>query len=363
MRDLLNTITPPDEVARAEARRRWNDCAKPLGSLGLLETALEDIAALTGSADIRLDRRAVLVLCADNGVVSQGVTQSPSSVTGLVAKQLAARRTSVCRMAQAARCQVVPVDVGILDFQEMPGVLSRRIGNGTGDISQGPAMTRRQAEQALHTGMELVREQQALGVDLLATGEMGIGNTTTSSAVLSVLLGVSVETVTGRGGGITDDSFRKKKQVIADAIALNRPNPSDPVDVLQKVGGFDLAAMCGAFLGGAASHRPMVIDGFISAVAALCAVRLCPAAGDYLVPSHASYEIGYKLAMEAMGLEPIFLLGMRLGEGSGCPLAFQVLSAACAVINDMATFDQAGIDDGYLDEIREGDKFTVEASK
>ena len=183
MRDLLNPITPPDEVARAEARRRWNDCAKPLGSLGLLETALEDIAALTGSADIRLDRRAVLVLCADNGVVAQGVTQSPSSVTGLVAKQLAARRTSVCRMAQAARCQVVPVDVGILDFQEMPGVLSRRIGNGTGDISQGPAMTRRQAEQALHTGMELVREQQALGVDLLATGEMGIGNTTTSSAV------------------------------------------------------------------------------------------------------------------------------------------------------------------------------------
>ena len=178
-----------------------------------------------------------------------------------------------------------------------------------------------------------------------------------------MLLGVSVETVTGRGGGITDDSFRKKKRVIADAIALNRPNPSDPVDVLQKVGGFDLAAMCGAFLGGAASHRPMVIDGFISAVAALCAVRLCPAAGDYLVPSHASYEIGYKLAMEAMGLEPIFLLGMRLGEGSGCPLAFQVLSAACAVINDMATFDQAGIDDRYLDEIREGDKFTVEASK
>ena len=211
-------------------------------------------------------------------------------------------------------------------------------------------MIREQAIQAILTGAELAMQTEA---DAMGVGEMGIGNTTTSSAVLSVLLGVSVETVTGRGGGITDDSFRKKKQVIADAIALNKPNPSDPVDVLQKVGGFDLAAMCGAFLGGAASHRPMVIDGFISAVAALCAVRLCPAAGDYLVPSHASYEIGYKLAMEAMGL----------GEGSGCPLAFQVLSAACAVINDMATFDQAGIDDGYLDEIREGDKFTVEASK
>lgn len=178
--------------------------------------------------------------------------------------------------------------------------------------------------------------------DAMGVGEMGIGNTTTSSAVLSVLLGVSVETVTGRGGGITDDSFRKKKQVIADAIALNKPNPSDPVDVLQKVGGFDLAAMCGAFLGGAASHRPMVIDGFISAVAALCAVRLCPAAGDYLVPSHASYEIGYKLARRPWA-GAYFPAGHAPGEGSGCPLAFQVLSAACAVINDMATFDQAAL--------------------
>ena len=209
-------------------------------------------------------------------------------------------------------------------------------------------------------GAELAMQTDA---DAMGIGEMGIGNTTTSSAVLAVLLGVGVETVTGRGGGITDESFRKKKQVIADAIALNKPDPADPVDVLRKVGGFDLAAMCGAFLGGAASHRPMVIDGFISVVAALCAVRLCPTVRDYLVPSHASYEIGYRLAMEAMGLQPIFLLGMRLGEGSGCPLAFQVLDAACAVINDMATFDQAGIDDGYLDEIREGDKFTVEAPK
>ena len=144
---------------------------------------------------------------------------------------------------------------------------------------------------------------------------------------------------------------------------MNQPDPKDPVDVLSKVGGFDLAAMCGAFLGGAASHRPMVIDGFISVVAALCAVRLCPTVRDYLVPSHASYEIGYKLAMEELGLQPIFLLNMRLGEGSGCPLAFQVLSAACAILNDMATFDQAGIDDGYLEEIREGDKFTVEAPR
>lgn len=344
MRDLLNTITPPDEVARAEARRRWNDCAKPLGSLGLLETALEDIAALTGSADIRLDRRAVLVLCADNGVVSQGVTQSPSSVTGLVAKQLAARRTSVCRMAQAARCQVVPVDVGILDFQEMPGVLSRRIGNGTGDISQGPAMTRRQAEQALHTGMELVREQQALGVDLLATGEMGIGNTTTSSAVACVLLGRPAEEMTGRGAGLSDQGLQKKTAAIRRALEVNRPDPSDPLDILQKVGGFDIAAMCGVFLGGALYRVPVLIDGLISAVAALCALRLCPAAGKAMLASHVSAEPAGGLVLEALGKQPLITAGMRLGEGTGAVAAMPLLDLALAVYRESYTFEEGGIE-------------------
>ena len=344
MRDLLNTITPPDEVARAEARRRWNDCAKPLGSLGLLETALEDIAALTGSADIRLDRRAVLVLCADNGVEAQGVTQSPSSVTGLVAKQLAARRTSVCRMAQAARCQVVPVDVGILDFQEMPGVLSRRIGNGTGDISQGPAMTRRQAEQALHTGMELVREQQALGVDLLATGEMGIGNTTTSSAVACVLLGRPAEEMTGRGAGLSDQGLQKKTAAIRRALEVNRPDPSDPLDILQKVGGFDIAAMCGVFLGGALYRVPVLIDGLISAVAALCALRLCPAAGKAMLASHVSAEPAGGLVLEALGKQPLITAGMRLGEGTGAVAAMPLLDLALAVYRESYTFEEGGIE-------------------
>lgn len=344
MRDLLNTITPPDEVARAEARRRWNDCAKPLGSLGLLETALEDIAALTGSADICLDRRAVLVLCADNGVVAQGVTQSPSSVTGLVAKQLAARRTSVCRMAQAARCQVVPVDVGILDFQEMPGVLSRRIGNGTGDISQGPAMTRRQAEQALHTGMELVREQQALGVDLLATGEMGIGNTTTSSAVACVLLGRPAEEMTGRGAGLSDQGLQKKTAAIRRALEVNRPDPSDPLDILQKVGGFDIAAMCGVFLGGALYRVPVLIDGLISAVAALCALRLCPAAGKAMLASHVSAEPAGGLVLEALGKQPLITAGMRLGEGTGAVAAMPLLDLALAVYRESYTFEEGGIE-------------------
>ena len=231
-----------------------------------------------------------------------------------------------------------------------PAVLDRRIAAGTGNIAAGPAMTRAQAEQAILTGAQIAMEADAA---LLGIGEMGIGNTTTSSAVLAALLDVDVEAATGRGGGLTDDAFVYKKEVIRRALAVNQPDPSDPVDVLAKVGGFDLAAMCGAFLGAAAARRPVVIDGFISVVAALCAARLCPAAREYLIPSHASCEAGYALAMEALKLRPMLLLDMRLGEGSGCPLAFQILEAACAVMDHMATFDQAGIDDSYLDQLRE----------
>ena len=187
---------------------------------------------------------------------------------------------------------------------------------------------------------------------------MGIGNTTTSSAVLSALTGASVEEVTGRGGGLTDAAFLKKKHVIEHALSLHAPDKNDPIDVLSKVGGFDLCAMTGVFLGAAIEHVPVVVDGFISIVAALCASRLAPGAKAYFIGSHRSFEIGYRLAMEAMDLRPLFDLGMRLGEGSGCPLAFQVLDAACAVLNDMATFDEAGINDDYLDEIRRGDQFT-----
>ena len=247
-------------------------------------------------------------------------------------------------------------DVGVNADICCDAVVDRKIAYGTRNIACGPAMDKAQALAAMQIGVQLARSAKA---DVLGVGEMGIGNTTTSAAVLSVLLDADAEQVTGRGGGITDESFQRKKEVIRRAIAVNRPDKGDVVDVLAKVGGFDLAAMCGAFLGAAAERTPVMIDGFISAVAALCAVRLCPEVRGYLIPSHASYEIGYRLAMEELGLEPILQLGMRLGEGSGCPLAFEVLSAACAVMNDMATFDQAGIDDGYLDEIRQGDSFTV----
>jgi len=356
----IRAVTPLDGNAMAAARERQAQLAKPPGSLGRLEALSVQLAGITGNVHNTIEKKHLLVFAADNGVVEEGVSSAPQSVTLMQTINLTRHKTGASTLCRHFGCDITVCDVGVNADIRDPKVLDRKVAYGTQNIARGPAMTREQAIQAILTGMELARNTDA---DVIGIGEMGIGNTTTSSAVLSVLLDADVNTVTGRGGGITDQSFLKKKQVIQTAIALNCPDKSDVIDVLAKVGGFDIAAMCGAFIGCAATRRPAVIDGFISAVAALCAYKLCSNAVHYFIPSHASYEIGYQLAMDAMGLEPLFLLGMRLGEGSGCPLAFEVLGAACAIINDMATFDQAGIDDGYLDEIREGDKFTVEATK
>ena len=354
--ELTLNIQPLDEAAMADARARQAQLAKPPGSLGRLEDLSVQLAGITGRVHNKIDKKHLLVFAADNGVVEEGVSSAPQSVTLMQTINLTRAKTGASTLCKHFGCGITVCDVGVnADIRE-PKVLNKKIAYGTRNIVHGPAMTRQQAIRAIQTGMELALETDA---DVMGIGEMGIGNTTTSSAVLSVLLDADVDAVTGRGGGITDASFLKKKQVIKDAIAVNAPDKEDVVDVLAKVGGFDIAAMCGAFLGCAQKRCPVVIDGFISAVAALCACKLCPNAVQYFIPSHASYEIGYKLAMDAMHLEPMFLLGMRLGEGSGCPLAFGILDAACAIINDMATFDQAGIDDGYLDEIRQGDKFSV----
>ncbi len=359
LNEVITTVRPLDEAAMAAARERQAQLAKPPGSLGRLEELSLQLAGITGKIHNKIEKKHLLVFAADNGVVAEGVSSAPQSVTLMQTVNLTRAKTGASVLCKHFGCEITVCDVGVNADIKEPKVLNRKIAYGTQNIVHGPAMTREQAVQAMMTGIELAQKTDA---DVIGIGEMGIGNTTTSSAVLSVLLDADVEAVTGRGGGITDAGFLKKKRVITDAIAINQPDQNDVIDVLAKVGGFDIAAMCGAFIGAAASHRPVVIDGFISAVAALCACRLCPNVRGYLIPSHASYEIGYKMAMDAMGLQPIFLLGMRLGEGSGCPLAFEVLSAACAILNDMATFDQAGIDDGYLDEIREGDKFTVEGA-
>ena len=349
------SVAPLDKAAMDAAQLRQAQLAKPPGSLGRLEELSIQMAGITGEVHNQIKKKHMLVFAADNGVVSEGVSSAPQSVTLQQTINLTRAKTGASTLCKHFGCDITVCDIGVNADIKGTKVLNHKISYGTQNIIKGPAMTREQAVQAMMIGIELAKETEA---DVIGIGEMGIGNTTTSSAVLSVLLDADVDAVTGRGGGITDQSFQKKKQVIQTAIEINQPDKQDVIDVLSKVGGFDLAAMCGAFIGCAATRCPVVIDGFISAVAALCAYKLCPNAVHYFIPSHASYEIGYQLAMDAMNLTPIFLLGMRLGEGSGCPLAFEILSAACAVINDMATFDEAGINDDYLEEIRQGDKFT-----
>ena len=338
----LQTITPPDEAARTAAHAHWAALAKPLGGLGSLETMLEDAAALTGTPELDFARRAVLVLCADNGVVAQGVSQTDASVTRAVLQNLAARRTSVCQMAAAAHCSVVPVDMGIAGAP-VPGVQDCRIAPGTKDFTCGPAMTRAQAVQAIGCGIALVRGQKQQGVQLLATGEMGIGNTTTSSAVASVLLGAPVQGMTGRGAGLSDAGLARKIDAIRRGIAHNQPNPADPLDVLAKLGGFDIAGLCGVFLGGALEGVPILMDGFISSVAALCAVRLCPAAAKAVFASHVSAEPAAHMVLDALGKAPLITANLHLGEGTGAVASIPLWDMALAVYRGCYSFAEGGI--------------------
>ena len=247
-------------------------------------------------------------------------------------------------MACAARCEVVPVDMGILDFSPVEGILSCRMGNGTGDITAGPAMTRAQAEQAVLTGAALAARQAAAGVRLLATGEMGIGNTTTSAAVACALLGRPAEDLTGRGAGLSDAGLARKVSAIQKALAVNRPDPADPLDVLAKVGGFDLAGLCGVFLGGAACRVPVLADGLISTVAALCAVRLCPGAAKAVFASHVSAEPAGRAVLDALGKKPLITAGMRLGEGTGAVASIPLWDMARAVYAESYSFAQCGVE-------------------
>ena len=342
LKTLLEGITPPDEAARAAAHAHWASLAKPLGGLGALETTLESAAALTGSAALDLSKRAVLVLCADNGVVAQGVSQTDQSVTRTVAENLAARRTSVCQMARTARCEVVPVDMGMAG-ELVPGVRNCRVASGTTDFTQGPAMRREQAVEAIAKGIALVREQKAQGVTLLATGEMGIGNTTTSSAVAAGLLGQPVECMTGRGAGLSDEGLARKINAIQRGIAVNQPDPDDALDILAKLGGFDIAGLCGVFLGGALEGVPVLMDGFISGVAALCAVRLCPAAAKAVFASHCSSEPAARLVLEALGKAPLITAGLHLGEGTGAVAAIPLWDMALAVYRNCYSFADGGL--------------------
>ena len=338
LEETLAAIVPADRAAMDAAWQRWDSIAKPLRSLGLLEEAVVRIAGMTGTPAVKLGRRAVIAMCADNGVVAQGVTQTGQEVTAIVTENMSTGDTSVCRMAAAAGAEVIPVDIGVARPVAGERIRQCNVRRGTADMTQGPAMTREEAVQAVETGIELVRELKDKGYGLIGTGEMGIGNTTTSSALASVFLNRPPEQVTGRGAGLSSAGLERKIKAIETAIQVNKPDPADPLDVLSKVGGLDLAGLCGVFLGGAACRIPVLVDGFISSAAALTAARLCPDAVDYMLGSHASNEPAGRMVLEELGLKPFLYANMCLGEGTGAAAVMPLLDMALAVYDGMTTF-------------------------
>ncbi len=343
--ELIKKANPIDEKARNLALHRWSTIAKPLGSLGLLEDAVVKIAGMTGDANVNISKKAVVVMCADNGVCAQGVSQSPQNVTAVVSENMSTGATSVCKMAKLADAEVVPVNIGCALELKGEKIRQKCVKMGTEDFTQMPAMTREETIKGVLVGIEIVRELAQKGVNLIATGEMGIANTTTSSAVVSVMLDKPVSEVTGRGAGLSNDGLAKKVDAIERGIALNKPNKDDALDVLSKVGGLDLAGLCGVFIGGAIYRIPILVDGFISSVAGLCAKNLCPISVNYMIASHASSEPAGNVVIEkALGLQPFLYAGMRLGEGTGAVAAMPILDMGLAVYTEMSTFDEIEID-------------------
>lgn len=342
--EVIHRITPQDDAALAAAAKRWDTLAKPLGSLGIFEEQIAKLAALRPDAVPEIRRRTLLVFCADNGVVAQGVSQCGSEVTARVATALVEGRSTVNPMARCAHCRVLPVDMGMLDFPSHAGVEKLRVRNGTADISLGPAMTREECLKAMSLGAALAGRLADEGEQLMLIGEMGIGNTTTAAAVTAALLGLSPDAAAGRGAGLSDEGLRRKRRAIAKALAVNQPDARDTVDVLAKVGGLDIAGMCGAFLGAAACGVGVVIDGMISAAAALCALRMCPAAKKVMLASHVSAEPAGEALIRALDLPAPVRAGLRLGEGSGAVALLPLLDMALAVYNSGQTFEHLGIE-------------------
>ncbi|MFZ6019862.1 MAG: nicotinate-nucleotide--dimethylbenzimidazole phosphoribosyltransferase [Chloroflexota bacterium] len=342
----LPSIPPFDESSAESARQRQNRLTKPTGALGRLETLSIQLAGITARPRPRFHRKAVLLMAADHGVASEGVSAYPPEVTAQMVLNFQRGGAAINVLARQAGAQVSVVDIGVnYDFDNLPGIVHRKIARGTANLRCQPAMTRAQAEQAVQTGLEVVEDHIREGVDLIATGEMGIGNTTPAAAITAVMTGKPVEAVTGRGTGLDEVGLARKIEVISAAIALHRPDPTDALDVLAKIGGFEIGGLAGVMIGAAARRVPVVVDGFISGAAALIAAGLKPEIKPYLIASHLSQEIGHRAVWEALGLQPLLDLDLRLGEGTGAVLAFHLIEAAVRILDEMATFDEAGVSD------------------
>lgn len=342
LEQTIQEIEPLDKQAMDLSKKRWDNIAKPLNSLGLLEDTIVKIAGITRNSTISIAKKALVIMCADNGIVEEGVTEADSNITAVIAKNFVERKTSACIMADYANIDVFPIDIGM--NSDIAGISMQKISYGTKNIIKEPAMTEEQALSAIESGIQTALAIKQMGYEILALGEIGVGNTTTSSAITSVLLNRSVREVTGKGAGLTEEALRHKIQTIKKAIFLHQPNPLDPIDVLAKVGGYDIAGLTGVILGAASQKIPIVLDGFISSVAALVASRLCTQCTNYLLASHVSQEPAGYLLLKELGLKPLLICKMFLGEGTGAIAAFPIFDMAAEIYKKANTFKDIHIE-------------------
>ena len=341
---IREQIKPVDEKSMKQAGEHWLKVAKPLFSLGKLEAAVVRMAGMKKTADYVLKKKGLIIMCADNGVVAEGVTQTGQEVTAIVADNFTRHETSACIMSEVASVDTFPIDIGMVTDVPSVTIAENKVAYGTRNFAKEPAMTREEVLQALEIGIRIVKEKKEQGYDILATGEMGIGNTTTSSAVAAVLLRENVSNVTGRGAGLDSAGLARKIRVIEEAIARYQPDPEDVIDVLSKVGGLDIAGLAGVYLGGAMYGIPIVIDGFISEVAALCAVKIDGRVRDYMLPSHVSKEPAGKRLLDELELSPFITCDMCLGEGSGAVAVMPLLEMGLSVYRRMSTFEEIKVE-------------------
>jgi nicotinate-nucleotide--dimethylbenzimidazole phosphoribosyltransferase len=350
--EIINGITGLDEAIMAKTSGGLDRLIKPIGSLGKLESLAIQIAGVTGKERNEINKKCIVIMSADNGIWESGVSPVPQNVTLMQTINFTKGICGINVLSKHSGADIKIVDIGVNGDISHPDILDRKIRKGTWNMSKGPAMTRDEAIKAVEVGIEIVRDLVAGGYDLIGTGEMGIGNTSTSSAILMALTGCSAEVAVGKGGGISEEYFQNKKKTIQKVIKINKPDSNDGLDVLAKVGGFDIAGLVGCYLGAAYFRVPIVIDGFISAAAALVAYKLNPISKQFMIASHESSEPGYKLLMDEIGINPMLNLNMRLGEGTGCTLAFNIIEASTKIVSQMATFEEAALEDDYLVDIR-----------
>lgn len=342
--DRIDNIKPTDSVAYSEAKARWDSIAKPLGSFGELELAVQKLAAIQGTAEVDISKRTAVIFCGDHGVVAEGVTQCGSEVTAVCAKDIAEGRSNINAVASTHDIEVIAVDMGIANDVSSDSLINKKTAYGTENITRGPAMTLAQAKKAIAAGIDLAGELKAQGAGLLIAGEMGIGNTTCAAAIAAVLLDLPVEHVTGRGAGLSTEGLDRKILAVKRAIEVNDPDADKPLQLMQKLGGYELAGMMGLFLGGAFYRIPVVVDGVVSAAAAACAFKMNPLCAEYMLASHCSDEPAAAGLLAMMRLRPVINAGLRLGEGTGGALLVPLLEGALAIYKGAHRFDETTIE-------------------